>query len=141
MRDHLSADAHDAPYELKVPMTPIDLEIYKELMDHLSDGVFIADVDRRILYCNEAAFRLTGYKAEEIEGHICRDKGFCPIGHLAQHPCHEECPLETALRDGLKRRPDLQREHLHCSKKWRSNSGRSPYTAYSSSQQLDYRRG
>jgi diguanylate cyclase (GGDEF)-like protein/PAS domain S-box-containing protein len=100
LRNHLSADAHDAPYELKVPMTPTDLEIYKELMDHLSDGVFIADVDRRILYCNEAAFRLTGYKAEEIEGQICRDKGFCPIGLLEQNLCHGECPLETALRGG-----------------------------------------
>ncbi len=100
MRNHASTDIHDAPYELNVPMTPVDLEIYKELMDHLSDGVFIADVNRRILYCNEAAFRLTGYKTEEIEGQICRDKGFCPIGNFAQNLCHEECPMETALRGG-----------------------------------------
>ncbi len=65
----------DIPYkpgELKKTMTPNDPEFYKELLDHMSDGVYFVDRERRILYWNEGAHRLTGYTAEELLGSSAR---------------------------------------------------------------------
>lgn len=46
-------------------MTTYGTSFYKELLENISDGVYVLDRDRRIQYWNEGAFRLTGYKAEE----------------------------------------------------------------------------
>jgi len=52
---------------------PTDPTFYKELLDHMSDGVYFVDNDRRILYWNQGAFRLTGYTSDEILGRCCQE--------------------------------------------------------------------
>ena len=44
-------------------MIPANSDFYKRLIDHISDGVYFVDRDRKILYWNDGASRLTGYKA------------------------------------------------------------------------------
>ena len=60
-------------------MIPTDEGFYKGLLDHMSDGVYFVDRDRRILYWNESAFRLTGYKSEELLGRFWHDDILCHI--------------------------------------------------------------
>jgi len=48
---------------------------YRLPRDHVSDGVYIVDLDRRILYWNEGAFRQTGYKSDEVVGRAVRRMG------------------------------------------------------------------
>ena len=45
-------------------MTQISTDLYKELLDRMSDGVYFVDRNRQILYWNEGAARLTGYSAD-----------------------------------------------------------------------------
>ena len=97
------AETHIPPSGLKVQKTPNDLELYKGLLDHLSDGVYVADREGRVLYCNEAAFRLTGYEAEEITGRSCQDQGDCPIGHLGHNLCRGICPFSECMKEGVTR--------------------------------------
>ena len=94
------ADTPIAPTGLKVQKTPIDLEFYKGLLDYISDGVYVVDRDRRFLYCNGAAFRLTGYNAKEIIGRSCQHHGDCPIGHIGPRLCEENCLLSGCMKDG-----------------------------------------
>jgi len=96
----IGADTHITPTGLKVQKTPTDLEFYKGLLDHMSDGVYVVDRDQRFLYCNEAAFRLTGYKAKEIIGQSCQDQGDCPIGLIGPRLCQESCLLSECMEDG-----------------------------------------
>lgn len=96
----MSAEIRIAPFSSSVQNISIDLEFFKGLLDQMSDGVFVANRNRQFLYCNEAFFRLTGYKAEEITGHYCRGEGDCPIGHLGQRLCQESCPLLECINDG-----------------------------------------
>jgi PAS domain S-box-containing protein len=99
--DHRSgAETHVASFELKVPMTPTDPELYKELLDLMSDGICVADRDRRFLYCNQAALRITGYKAEDITGRSCQDLEHCPIGSMGQGLCQDSCHMSECMRDG-----------------------------------------
>ena len=62
-------------------MDPIDPGFYEELLNHMSDGVYFVDRDRRILYWNEGAFRLSGYTAKELVGRLCNDNILCHIDY------------------------------------------------------------
>jgi diguanylate cyclase (GGDEF)-like protein/PAS domain S-box-containing protein len=86
--------------EQKNPVTPVDPGFYKELLDHMSDGVYFVDRDRRILYWNEGAHRLTGYKAEELLGRYCQDDILCHMDTAGHRLCMDGCPLTASIADG-----------------------------------------
>ncbi|MBP7249977.1 MAG: PAS domain S-box protein, partial [Selenomonas sp.] len=50
-------------------------QIYREILSEVSDGVYIVDSHRKILFWNKAAERITGYSAEEIMGEHCSETG------------------------------------------------------------------
>ncbi|MGB7847789.1 MAG: sensor domain-containing diguanylate cyclase [Candidatus Acidiferrum sp.] len=81
-------------------MNPTDPSIYKALLDHVSDGVYIIDLNRRIVYWNEGASRLTGYKAEEVIGRGCPDGALCHVDTEGHRICTDNCPLTTSLNSG-----------------------------------------
>jgi len=57
------------------------LALFERIMDSLLHGLYITDQERRITYWNQAAEKLTGYKAEEVLGKRCGDN------FLAQFDC------------------------------------------------------
>jgi diguanylate cyclase (GGDEF)-like protein/PAS domain S-box-containing protein len=90
---------------------PSDPNFYKELLDHMSDGVYFVDRDRRILYWNEQAFRLTGYKSEEVMGRYCQDEILCHVDGAGKRLCHEGCPLSATIKDGASREAQVFLRH------------------------------
>ncbi|MCK5682659.1 PAS domain S-box protein [bacterium] len=44
---------------------------FNSILDQLYDGVYLTDLDRRILFWNKAAERITGYLADEVLGKKC----------------------------------------------------------------------
>jgi diguanylate cyclase (GGDEF)-like protein/PAS domain S-box-containing protein len=81
-------------------LTPIDPSVYKALLDQVTDGVYIVDTDRRIVYWNEGAARQTGYGADEVVGKRCPEDGLCHVD-MGGHPlCGDTCPLTASLNDG-----------------------------------------
>ena len=91
--------------------TQISTELYKELLDRMSDGVYFVDRDRRILYWNEGATRLTGFKAEEIVGKHCQDNTLCHIDSAGRQVCFDGCPLLACLQDGTPHDAELFLRH------------------------------
>ena len=81
-------------------MTPTDANFYKALLDHMSDGVYFVDLNRRIQYWNEGAYRLTGYKAEELVGRCCLDDTLCHVDGSGRRLCLDGCPLQASMKDG-----------------------------------------
>jgi len=45
-----------------------EIEIYREMLDHLEDIVFCHDPDGRFLFMNSAAEKLLGYRPEDLAG-------------------------------------------------------------------------
>ena len=76
-----------SPQNSKTPMTPADPGFYKDLLDHMSDGVYFVDRERRIQYWNEGAHRLTGYTAEELMGKCCQDEILCHVDYAGRRLC------------------------------------------------------
>ena len=71
------------------------------ILDSLSDGVYVCDPDRRIVYWSKSAEKITGWRAEDVVGRRCLDNVLChedKDGHLL---CGEEyCPLHRAMVTG-----------------------------------------
>jgi diguanylate cyclase (GGDEF)-like protein/PAS domain S-box-containing protein len=81
-------------------MIETDTSFYKGLLDHMSDGVYFVDRDRRILYWNEGAFRLSGYKSEEMLGRFCQDDILCHVDLAGHRLCLDGCPLSATVENG-----------------------------------------
>ncbi|MDY6272581.1 MAG: GGDEF domain-containing protein [Selenomonadaceae bacterium] len=81
--------------------------IYKEILSAVSDGVYIVDMRRKILFWNKAAERITGYSAEEIMGEHCAETGLHHVDMHGEPLCELGCPLVAATETGK-----VQRERV-----------------------------
>ena len=75
----------------------INVEMFRQLAEHLPYGLYIVSPDRTILFWNDEAERITGYTREEMIGRKC------PSTHL-NHLDEKGTPLcETYYFKFLKR--------------------------------------
>ncbi len=77
----------------------------------MSDGVYFVDRERQILYWNDGAFRLTGYKAEELVGQYCGDNTLCHVNSAGLNLCQSGCPLSASIADGRAHKAHLFLRH------------------------------
>ncbi len=69
-----------------------------EVLNALSDGVYVTDRDRRILFWNSAAKRLTGWDASQIVGTCCFDDILAHVDIDGHKLCGDDfCPLHRAI--------------------------------------------
>lgn len=73
----------------------------QHILDALNDGVYVTDIERRIVYWSAAAHRITGWSAEQMIGKRCCDDLLCHIDKDSNKLCGEEhCPLHRAIQTG-----------------------------------------
>jgi sigma-B regulation protein RsbU (phosphoserine phosphatase) len=71
------------------------------VLDSLPDGAYITDVERRILFWNGEAERITGWSRNEVVGLHCRDNLLCHVDKDGHPLCgYEHCPLHRAIVTG-----------------------------------------
>lgn len=71
------------------------------ILDSLSDGVYVCDRDRRIVFWSTAAARITGWQAADVVGRRCLEDVLCHIDKDGRRLCGEEfCPLHRAMVTG-----------------------------------------
>jgi PAS domain S-box-containing protein len=88
---------------MSVNLTPQDLSRLgvQGVLGALADGVYVTDTERRILFWNEAAGRITGWTADEILGRTCYDNVLVHVDHDGHRLCGaEHCPLHRAIVTG-----------------------------------------
>jgi diguanylate cyclase (GGDEF)-like protein/PAS domain S-box-containing protein len=90
-REYYAQD-HASPDDI-----PILDGFFKKMLDELYDGVYFVNVERRILYWNAAAERLSGYAASEVVGSLCFDNILDHTDSAGCHLCHECCPLAATI--------------------------------------------
>lgn len=72
-----------------------------EILEALADGAYLTDNDRRIVFWNRAAERITGWRAAEVVGRHCRDNVLAHCDQDGQPLCgFEYCPLHRAMVTG-----------------------------------------
>lgn len=86
-------------------------DFYKRLLDNLHDGVYFVDRDRRITYWNGGAEKISGYRANQVMGSLCRDNLLNHVTESGMELCNSACPLAGTMEDGLPREADVFLHH------------------------------
>ncbi len=84
---------------------------YKEILDNIDEGVYFVDRDRRILYWNKGAERITGFTADQLEGHFCTEEILNHVDGDGTQLCVFGCPLHAAIIDGKSRQAEIFVHH------------------------------
>lgn len=73
----------------------------RQMLESLADGVYATDTERRIIFWNRAAERITGYRADEVLGRSCSGNLLVHVDKDGHALCGEEhCPLHRAIVTG-----------------------------------------
>ena len=88
-----------------------DNEIYKVLLDHLNEGIYLLDSDRKITFWNRGAKKLTGYKSSEVLGKRCSETVILHINDEGINICATDCPVLKAMHDGQGREEKIYLLH------------------------------
>jgi len=76
-----------------------DEHFYKNLLDNIYDGVYFVDINRKILYWNTSAEKLTGYESSEMVGRHCWDNILMHVDNKGISLCKGFCPLVKATTE------------------------------------------
>lgn len=80
--------------------TATDIDI-TTIVDSLSDGLYVCDLERRITYWSKSAERITGWSARDVIGRQCFDNILCHIDKDGHQLCGQEyCPLHRSIITG-----------------------------------------
>jgi len=80
-------------------------------LENHCDGVYITDSDRRIVFWNREAERISGYTAAEVTGSCCAENILIHVDEQGQALCTLACPLKHAMSDGESRRAEVFLHH------------------------------
>jgi diguanylate cyclase (GGDEF)-like protein/PAS domain S-box-containing protein len=80
-----------------------ELEMYRFLVDNVSDGVYLVDRDRTITMWNRGASAISGYADEDVIGRRCRDGILNHVDDTGRLLCATGCPLAATMIDGQRR--------------------------------------
>ena len=84
---------------------------YKEILDHLYEGVYFVDRERYITYWNQAAEHITGFAAAKVLGSRCSDNILTHMDAQGKRLCLEGCPVTQTMSDGLPREAEVFLHH------------------------------
>ncbi len=83
----------------------------KDILDNLYDGVYFVDPERRIIYWNKGAERITGYPAGHVIGNFCHDNILNHVTENGVQLCFNGCPLQATIADGNPREAEVYLHH------------------------------
>ncbi|RPJ11756.1 MAG: PAS domain-containing protein [Deltaproteobacteria bacterium] len=71
------------------------------ILDCLGDGIYVCDRERRIVFWNKSAERITGWPVEDVIGRACLDNVLNHVDKDGRRLCGKEyCPLHRSMVTG-----------------------------------------
>jgi len=74
--------------------------VLEYVLNEISDGIYIVDPQKKIIFWNKGAEELTGYKEEEVLGYRCSEQILNHIDEDGIPICKSGCPLQESLLSG-----------------------------------------
>lgn len=78
------------------------------LFNHLFEGVYVVDTQRKIIFWNHGSERITGYKSEEVVNKYCHHNLLQHVDESGNLLCINGCPLHHTIRTGK-----IQQAHVY----------------------------
>lgn len=82
-----------------------------EIIKNLEVGVYVVSPERKILFWNDKATEITGYKPEEVIGTQCQDDLLKHVDGEGTELCLNNCPLVETIKDGQVRKALVYLRH------------------------------
>lgn len=74
----------------------------ENILDCLSEGVYVCDRDRRIVFWSKSAERITGWRSEDVLGRACHENVLCHEDKDGHRQCGKKhCPLHRSMITGV----------------------------------------
>ncbi len=86
-------------------------QFYEKILDHLHEGVYFVDRERKITYWDDGAERLSGYSAVDAVGRSCFENFLGHVDECGRPLCLNGCPLASVIRDGHPRSAEFYLRH------------------------------
>ena len=77
-----------------------DTDLFWALLEQSDAGLYVVDPERRILYWNPGAARISGYTAVDITGRFCHGDLLMHCDAEGAGLCGARCPLASVIADG-----------------------------------------
>jgi len=72
----------------------------REILDAVSDGVYVTTGEREIVFWSKGAERITGYSSDEVLNRHCYDNILVHTEVLGKNLCFDGCPLQKCIETG-----------------------------------------
>jgi diguanylate cyclase (GGDEF)-like protein/PAS domain S-box-containing protein len=86
-------------------------EIFRTVLESLDTGVYIVDRERKILFWNQGAEKITGYHSHDVTGHLSRQNILAQCNDHNCVLCGIKCPLSDSILDGKRRQIQISLQH------------------------------
>lgn len=107
----ISGPVSEPPAFLPRPGSGLDVSIYYAIVDQIEDGVYFADLQKRILLWNRGAEAITGFTRADVLGELCANHRLCHVDESGRLLCANGCPLQVALNTGVPIEGDAYLQH------------------------------
>src|SRR5947209_15078725 len=94
-----------------MPISLDDTEVLRAVIDSLDTGVFLVDLNRRILLWNRTAEKISGYLRHEVIGRFCHDNILEHCDESLSTLCGSACSLDCAMKDGARKEGEVYLRH------------------------------
>ncbi|MGE4298102.1 MAG: SpoIIE family protein phosphatase [Desulfovibrionaceae bacterium] len=89
------------PAACTAPDILLDQLAPQDILNAMGDGVYVTDLDRRIVYWSDAAARMTGWTNADVLGRGCKEDILCHEDKDGRKLCGKDtCPLWRAMATG-----------------------------------------
>jgi len=92
-------------------MAEMDPEIYRTVLETLETAVCIVDRERRIVFWNRGAERITGFQRHDVTGHTSRANILAQCNDVACALCGTACPVSEGLLSGKHQAIEISVRH------------------------------
>lgn len=72
-----------------------------QLFNHLFEGVYVVDTQRKIIFWNHGSERITGYSAGEVINKFCHSNLLQHVDESGKLLCLTACPLHHTIETGI----------------------------------------
>ncbi len=89
----------------------LNRDFCEKILDHLYDGVYTLNRERKISYWSKGAERISGFRANEVAGHCCGENILNCVDQDGERLCRSRCPVTGTLNDGQFREVQMYLHH------------------------------
>ncbi|MBU1916952.1 MAG: GGDEF domain-containing protein [bacterium] len=84
---------------------------FQYIVENITDGVYVTDTNRKMLYWNKGAEHIAGYTAKEVVGHYCFHNILNHVDALGNNLCKSKCPLTAVISTGKTHESEVYLHH------------------------------